>query len=515
MKKTGSVNICAAKAINICAACLLTALTAFTGAGAACGAFARGGITAGANSGPSTWQGVTAAGVMFTGESCPIEVEGELLTLDIPHFIGYGSTKEDMLAYGGKFAAEYTFKNPTADTVNATLAFPLGEQCPLSFWDEEADKHVYLDEVNADKYMVLADGAELNAELRHTICGYGEFDFSKGCKQLVNGYRAHGFFKRDMPVYKYSFTIASYYDEYFTAEAELKSTEALRLCVRGGRLVEDGSNKTVDLSVKGGSLVEIYSIGGELNVSDIKWSFYTQTGPLGLVYNSVDARAEYRAEDFGQTTFEEYVFNGYTGGNGVSATDYYNGVLDFIDSRYKDDLLPPSFEFLDERTDFMRWLVYDLSFSAGQTVKNTVTAPLYSGGKYYYTPNVYTFEYLLSPAREWSSFKSLEIRINTPYYLINSSLDFEKTDYGYLYKADRLPDRELEIDMCTVENPEKRADYGGAILIGILVMAGLLCILPVIVVFGFIIWLAIRAKKRNPNADKGGTNGFKPMNNFD
>ena len=91
MKKT--------RAMSICAACLLTALTAFTGAGAACGAFARGGITAGANSGPSSWQGVTATGVLFTGESCPIEVEGELLTLDIPDFIGHGSTREEMLAY--------------------------------------------------------------------------------------------------------------------------------------------------------------------------------------------------------------------------------------------------------------------------------------------------------------------------------------------------------------------------------------------------------------------------------
>ena len=94
-------------------------------------------------------------------------------------------------------------------------------------------------------------------------------------------------------------------------------------------------------------------------------------------------------------------------------------------------------------------------------------------------------------------------------------MEFEKTDYGYLYKADRLPEKELEIDMCTVENPEKRADYVGAILIGIMVMAGLLCIAPVIVAVGLIIWLLIRAKRSNPNADKGGTNGFKPMNNFD
>ncbi len=175
MKKT--------RAMSICAACLLTA---FSGAVAACGAFARVDITAVANSGPSSWQGVTATGVLFTGESCPIEVEGELLTLDIPDFIGHGSTSEEMLAYDGKFSAEYTFINPTADTVNATLAFPLGEQCPLSFWDEEADKHVYLDEVQAYKYKVLADGAELNAQLRHTIYGYGEFEIGRAsCRERV------------------------------------------------------------------------------------------------------------------------------------------------------------------------------------------------------------------------------------------------------------------------------------------------------------------------------------------
>lgn len=164
----------------------------------------------------------------------------------------------------------------------------------------------------------------------------------------------------------------------------------------------------------------------------------------------------------------------------------------------------------------MRWLKYDLNFQAGQTVKNTVTAPLYSGGYYNYEPYVYNYYYLLSPAKNWNAFKSLEIRINTPYYLINSGLQFEKTEDGYVYKSNGLPDSELQFELCTVENPVKHVNHGYTVLAVIFIIVGFAVLLvPLVIAIIFIVWLVRRSKKGNDDADKGGKNGFKPMNTFD
>ena len=121
----------------------------------------------------------------------------------------------------------------------------------------------------------------------------------------------------------------------------------------------------------------------------------------------------------------------------------------------------------------------------------------------------------MSPAQNWNDFKSLEIRINTPYYLINSNLQFEKTDFGYLYKDNGLPDGELNFELCEVENPEHHVNYGYTILFVIIILIGAVClIVPLTIVIIFIVWLVKRSKKRDKNADKGGKNGFKPMNTF-
>ena len=65
MKKT--------RAMSICAACLLTA---FSGAVAACGAFARVDITAGGEYGPGRGAGGAAKGGGVWGGKCPAEVGG-------------------------------------------------------------------------------------------------------------------------------------------------------------------------------------------------------------------------------------------------------------------------------------------------------------------------------------------------------------------------------------------------------------------------------------------------------
>jgi len=514
MKKLKKLNLCA---VALASAALLS-VSAVAG-------FAQSGLSANANSGPSSWNGVTASGAFISGENCPIEVESEVLTFDIRQLIDHSAEKEELLEYSSVFSAEYTFKNPTKNTVNATLAFPLGQYSDLGFWENgeggHNDKFIYLEDAFADKgmYKVFADGAAVAAEMRYTFHEWNDFDFVSESKQLCDGYREHSFFYRDMPVYKYVFRFVSEETDYFNAEATLKNTENLRFAGSYGT-VEKG--KVITYSVKNGDEVELYSIGGEIDAEAVGWEFYKTSGYFGLNIKRVKAQAVYETKSAEQITFKEYVFNGYSGGNEASERekqDFYNAALDCIDGYSKSSILPENFAFLQGSSSsyLLRWLVYDLHFSAGQTIKNTVSAPLFSGGYYNYDPYVYSYRYLLSPAREWSGFKSLEIRLNTPYYLINSSLSFEKTDGGYVYKQDGLPNGELEFDLCTVENPEHKVNYGYTVfaVIGIIILIialGMAVMVPLAIIIIVIVWLVKRSKKSG--GGNGANSGFKPMNTF-
>ena len=60
---------------------------------------------------------------------------------------------------------------------------------------------------------------------------------------------------------------------------------------------------------------------------------------------------------------------------------------------------------------------------------------------------IFSYEYILSPAKEWVSFKNLNIKLILPMqapHLIDSSISFIKSDEG-IYEAflDTLPDTEL------------------------------------------------------------------------
>ena len=104
----------------------------------------------------------------------------------------------------------------------------------------------------------------------------------------------------------------------------------------------------------------------------------------------------------------------------------------------------------------MQWYEYEITVGPGERIVNTVTAPIFPSINTRYNPTIYDYTYLLSPAQTWKSFGTLEIVVNTPYYITESSLEgFEKTEDGYKLTLDGLPDSELTFQLCSSENPEK------------------------------------------------------------
>ena len=192
-------------------------------------------------------------------------------------------------------------------------------------------------------------------------------------------------------------------------------------------------------------------------------------------------------------TFKQLALTYREEGSVVSETDWCNAVTDAL--LLKEDRGGyADYYSLNVGASLMRWYEYSLSIPAGGSLINEVTAPLYPHINGYYEPSIYSYEYLLSPAKGWVEFGSLEVKINTPYFMTENPFGFERTDYGYHYFSDGLPDGELKFTLCEVENP-KRANTGLGMAIFIIIPLALLIGVIAQVVAGLVILVVFIVKK--------------------
>ena len=129
-------------------------------------------------------------------------------------------------------------------------------------------------------------------------------------------------------------------------------------------------------------------------------------------------------------TFKDYALRGYDENSGILESDWYNAQVELL--RLSSETWGNGLIQIEEG-DFslMRWYEYTLTLEPGQTLKNAVTAPLYPAIDAGYTPSLYAYTYLLSPAKTWAQFGELEVVVKTPYYMTECGIDgFTKTDGG-------------------------------------------------------------------------------------
>ena len=153
-------------------------------------------------------------------------------------------------------------------------------------------------------------------------------------------------------------------------------------------------------------------------------------------------------------TFKDYALRGYDENSGILESDWYNAQVELL--RLSSETWGNGLSQIEEG-DFslMRWYEYTLTLEPGQTLKNAVTAPLYPAIDAGYTPSLYSYTYLLSPAKTWAQFGELEVVVKTPYYMTESGIDgFTKTDGGYALTLPGLPEEELTFTLSEAEHPK-------------------------------------------------------------
>ncbi len=427
-----------------------------------------------ANSAQKYFDGVDATGAMMRGDS-PIVVEDETLAFDLRDFpLPSYDSNEQFLSYGGKVTATYAFFNPSEFTVTSTLCFPFGKLPSYApdYYDGGSD--------DAHKYAVTLNQQSVEAKLRHTFSyPYESFDVERDLDLLTDGYVEDDFFSPDLPVVKYScvvLDIEQTSDMYYPCAAlDIVGDDGPRVYFPGINSMNTLSNGVYRVGkwAEVGDELIVYAFGANSAQDGMpKWKFFLNGG-LEDSDETQGTTSEIVAETM---TFEEFALFGRSDENDadISKTDWYNAIVTQLKNERKTDECP-AVDLVGYgytlRQNLLRWYEYEIVFAPGERVLNSITAPIYPTIESNFDPPKYNYTYLLSPAKTWSDFGTLEITINTPYFLLGNSSDFsngfQKTDDGYKLTSDGLPSGELTFTLCASEDPVAESGSIAGVMIAI------------------------------------------------
>ena len=387
-----------------------------------------------ANSAHTSWQGVDTAGSVVLGEDCPIEVTKEVLTFNIaktPVTEWHEITGFDVSQ--STVTAEYTFYNPTDLEITASLAFPFVTY-PV-YGQETIDFDITLNEETIDKVV------------RYTLPSDSAFKLESDITRLSDEYISLGFFSPDMPVTKYTYkaNISHLEQGTFRAITVSGDNDASRIYFPSATRRRSLENGDVIIGNRAAysDTVEIYVIGEPLEEPP-KWTLYTDKTLKEGVNTSDEQWMELVST--GTYTFELFALADRMPHSKVSDVDWYNAVIYALE--YRDDYGVLASRGLQLENELMHWYQYEITIAPGESVINTVTAPMYPDVETYKDPAYFEYTYLLSPASKWANFGELEININTPYYIIDSNIEgFVKTENCYTLTINGLPNTELEFTL--------------------------------------------------------------------
>ena len=453
-----------------------------------------------ANSARMNWKGTDRTGAVVKGEDCPIEVEDEQLTFDLPEFPNISYENNDkFLEYKGKVTAKYTFYNPADYKVTATLVFPFGKYPDYGYY-YDSSKMTDAPPNDTDKFDITVNDKKITKTLRHSLYSEDDiFDIDKDIKLLHDGFMKDNFYSPDLPVTKYVYEVRNVDEKkYSSAWAEIKIPAfdgKRKYWLENGEGFESDEDGSCKLGLWAGMRREavLYVIGEP--VTDIpKWKFYE---------NARDEAKEIAGEMIIKSTeelsFKELALTYYEEKAGVLESDWYNAFVDVFnrhgmenESGIHTEILRPN----DMLRYLMRWYEYEITINPHERITNIIEAPMYPDIDKGYEPGVYDYTYLLSPASTWAKFGKLNTDINTPFYMTeNNQKGFNKTKYGYNFKSDGLPKGELKFSLSESEKPQNERNAYAWNLILVLLLTILPYIAGGVVILIIIIVLVKRCGK--------------------
>lgn len=395
-----------------------------------------------ANSALTHWKGVNAAGAMVTDKNCPVVVNSEKIVFDIGEFPeSYYEEGDSLQNYDAKVTATYSFENPADYAVDMTLAFPFGTVPSYAYGAVEGE----------GKYSVRVNGEEVEKKTRYTLSDgdnwSGDFVTATAVDKLKDDCGIFGKINKDSKIVRYEVRATSHYESFYF-EIAVQSENVAGIYMRELNYYQlSGDKRIYGTWTKSGKNIEFYVV---YNGEEPAYTY-------GIKEDYDDDREDVVVE---VREREEKTLREYTDGtlpfedSETARTDWFNIVAEALNNDTMSRCLYNKDAFVSDNV--LCWYEYELHFDAGEKLENTISAPLYPAIDMGYEPAVYTYDYLLSPAKAWAEFGALDIEINTPYYMLKAEENgFSKTEDGYAASFSSLPEGELQFVLSTSENPKK------------------------------------------------------------
>ena len=458
-------------------------------------------LTALANSARRIWYGVDMTGTIVKGENCPVEVENEQLSFDISEFPqSYYEKKGDFLKYNGKVTAKYTFYNPADYKVTAKLVFPFGYYPEYCIYEYDEVNSTLIREDDTAKFNIKINDREITKTLRHTYySGESEFNIHNEMTLLRDGYIKDDFYSPELPVTKYVYEIGGVDKKLYNREVAVIEIPAFdgkrRYCLEQsyGFTTDDKGAARIGVDAENGEEVEFYVIGEP--VKDLpKWKFYESSSN-----ESKEIKGEMKLKSTSKMTFKEFALAKLDKNGQILESDWYNIIVEL----YKQATVENSgaifisvYDTGERLKSLLRWYEYEMTLAPGEKITNTIEAPMYPTIDESYNPSIYRYNYLLSPASTWAKFGNLNVDINTPFFMTDSNQDgFTKTETGYNFKSNGLPEGELRFTLCESEKPKRKNPILGTYILWYFLFI-FLKVLPIVFVFVVIVIIGRVLTKR-------------------
>lgn len=394
------------------------------------------------NSGPSYWEGKQSSEILTIKDNTQIAVEKEDLIFDF--------TDEDYQNYSlsARVTAKYTMSNKAESSEKVQMAFPFISSIG-GFNPDDID--IKVDNELIDFQVFLGDMVHTqNKKNPEDNVEDMKFDFESIAKSISNSeYIPRNYNLDDIGnIYKYD--VISNSEDGVSIAIEHYNDENKSVIINkgfNGYQMLDGSESFVSRNVVEEEL-EIFVLGQDV---DLKFKAYSdvdlenETDKYSLDIKVEDISMRDYIEDAIEIFKNQVEYLDHIAGNQI-----FNAFAKQLDEDIEIHMINLNLETLlsIDRMDMFLVLIYDVDFPPNSTKE--VSVSYNSSGTMDRTESVepiYSFAYILNPAKNWASFNDLNIEIKPPEsnpYIIDSSLDLIRNEEGiYTGNFENLPDEDL------------------------------------------------------------------------
>lgn len=443
-----------------------------------------------ANSGPVFWQGYPSSDIMSIDAASPITVKNENLLFDFSDDTGSGST------ISGKVTATYSMANPTNEPQSVQMAFPfVGTLYSLS----PESVVISADDIILPYDIYFGDVVDTRGNPRYEK--EASFDFANILNTITaEPYIAESFEENEKGKL-YTIEVKPNINQIVNVVVNFSGSKTKVLANGFNGYERNNERIKITASCDKPETLEVFVLGEDIGLFA---NTYTAEAPRGKIdlYNCKISTRELEFKPY----FMDYIKKHTNASNRsmIFDTQLYNLYAKTLDRSFKVNMgFSSEYDFI-EQGDYKRimTLVYTAQFPKNS--EKVISVSYNTAGTMDKTETVdalYTFDYILNPAENWSDFKNFNIEIITPKqapYIVKSSIDLIKGQ-GNAYTATlaALPKEDLSFTLYanqkitlldkTVGNLQSSFGYFTPLVIGAVVL----------LITGIIIVVIILTRKKN------------------